>query len=426
MQKKDILEIKKRFKKNDCTFTKMRGCYVNSEKNILFNLEETFLALPEETFYKYLEIAKKTLSGKLGNNLLELNLEKNNTSENYLSDKQEFLMNLKRSALKDNNLLNQLYKSIIDNYEYDENYLILLFHDAYDVMKKTSDNRKLDESEEVYEYILCAICPVSLSKPGLAYLEDENTIGARVRDWVVEMPTNGFIFPAFTDRSSDIDALLYYTKNPKDTHPELMECVLGCNSLRTASEQKEIFTSINEDAISDKAKSEEIISEIHENINILIEENDQMGSDEPVTINNSILEDVLMENGISDEITEKIENSYEENFKDNEIVAENFVDSKVLAANNEKKKEKALKKEIEILKEKLDDKKTDEINETVSIDTSKQDNDNSKDQYDVVLYVKPDKVSKIKSQLIDGDKCLVIPLTEDEKANINGETKILE
>ncbi|KOF57622.1 hypothetical protein AGR56_15030 [Clostridium sp. DMHC 10] len=46
--------------------------------------------------------------------------------------------------------------------------------DAYDVMKKTTDNSKLDESEEVYEYILCAICPVSLAKPALGYLEDEN------------------------------------------------------------------------------------------------------------------------------------------------------------------------------------------------------------------------------------------------------------
>lgn len=79
-------------------------------------------------------------------------------------------------------------------------------------MTKTTDNSKLDESEEVYEYLLCAICPVSLAKPALGYLEDENRIGARIRDWIVGAPDLGFVFPAFTDRSTDINSVMYYTK----------------------------------------------------------------------------------------------------------------------------------------------------------------------------------------------------------------------
>lgn len=81
--------------------------------------------------------------------------------------------------------MDAFYDLVIDSYDYVGNYLILVFHDAYDVMTKTSDNNKLDESEEVYEYLLCAICPVNLTKPGLGYREDENRIGPRIRDWVV-------------------------------------------------------------------------------------------------------------------------------------------------------------------------------------------------------------------------------------------------
>lgn len=73
MKKKDILELKKRFTKNKCTFTKMCGCYVNGEKNTLLKFRETFLNLEEDDYFKYLEIAKKVLSGTLGNNILELN-----------------------------------------------------------------------------------------------------------------------------------------------------------------------------------------------------------------------------------------------------------------------------------------------------------------------------------------------------------------
>ena len=55
MQKKDILELKRRFKKDACTFTKLRGCYVDNQKNILLHIDETFLNLEEDEFYKYLE-----------------------------------------------------------------------------------------------------------------------------------------------------------------------------------------------------------------------------------------------------------------------------------------------------------------------------------------------------------------------------------
>ncbi|MDZ7543176.1 DUF4317 family protein, partial [Clostridium perfringens] len=162
---------------------------------------------------------------------------------------------------------------IIYNYDYTGNFLILVFHDAYDVITKTKDNAKIDESEEVYEYVLCAICPVSLSEPGLRYFEEENKIKARIRDWVVDSPTNGFVFPAFIDRSSDVNSIMYYTKNAKDTHPELMENSLGCYSKQTATIQKETFQSIIKDSFSaDEKKADEIFMEVQENLNNMIEE----------------------------------------------------------------------------------------------------------------------------------------------------------
>ena len=141
MKKKDILELKKRLKKDYCTFTKMCGCYVSGEKHIILKFRETFLNLDEDEYFKYLEIAKKVLSGSIGNNILELNFP---VGEDLINEKQVSLMQLKRSQLKDDALLNSFYKSIIDNYDYTGNFLILIFHDAYDVITKTNDNAKLD------------------------------------------------------------------------------------------------------------------------------------------------------------------------------------------------------------------------------------------------------------------------------------------
>ena len=444
MRKKDILELKKRLKKDHCTFTKMCGCYVNGEKHIILKFRETFLNLDEDEYFKYLEIAKKVLSGTIGNNILELNFP---TNEDLINERQISLMQLKNSQLKDDALLDDFYESIIDNYDYTGNFLILVFHDAYDIITKTTDNGKIDESEEVYEYVLCAICPVSLSEPGLRYFEEENKIKARIRDWVVDAPTNGFVFPAFIDRSSDVNSVMYYTKNAKDTHPELMENALGCYSKQTATIQKETFQSIIKDSFSaNEEKADKIFMEIQENLNTMIDEHNSMYDDtdcEPITLTKKDIQSLLMESGVPEEITTKIEKSYIENFGDDLPLAENLIDAKALKINEQRKKEENLLKQVEILQTRLEQVKQEaavanethlstEVNDdnVVSEEASETNLEETQDtnlednkvtsHYDVILQVKPEKIPQIKSQMIDGQKCIVIPINEDEQATVNG------
>lgn len=434
MRKKDILELKKRFKKDHCTFTKMCGCYVNGEKNILLKFRETFLNLEEDDYFKYLEIAKKVLPGTIENNILELNFELN---EEHVNEKQLEFMKLKNSQLKDDLLLDDFYNSIINNYDYEGNFLILIFHDAYDIITKTKDNAKLDESEEVYEYILCAICPVELSKAGLRYFEEENSIKSRTRDWVVEAPSNGFVFPAFINRTTDVNSIMYYTKNAKDTHPELMENVLGCPSKQTNTEKKETFNDIIRDALGpDEKKSDHFFMEIQESLNNKIEEHNIIHEDSetPIFLTDEVIQDILNESGVPDEITTKIEKSYAESFGDTPPVADILIDNKALAAKAQKKKEEMLEKQVRILENKLERVTQDNSLNTeaaVEVDSNNliEENENNTfndnlsevdNNYDIVLQVKPEKVSKIKSEIINGQKCIIIPVDEDEHTNVNG------
>jgi hypothetical protein len=429
MNKKEIFEIKNRFKKADCTFTKVCGCYVNAHKEILVNFSETFLNLEDDEFYKYLEIAKKTLSGTIGNNLIELNFP---LDQEKTDGKQQFFMGLRESKLKSEGLLDAFYQLIIDSYDYVGNYLILIFHDAYDVMTKTTDNSKLDESEEVYEYLLCAICPVALTKPGLGYLENENRIGPRNRDWAVGAPDTGFIFPAFTDRSTDIDSVLFYTKNAIEPHKELMELALGCPAKTTATEQKNTFQKIITDAVNDSEQSSKVFSDIQESLRQLAEDETIFSdSSKEVVLSKKSVKEILMDSGLSEDITSKIETSYEENFGDEPPVIDYLIDKKLLAENEKRKVEKALSEEVQKLQEIL--------NETTKTVSSAQSNDEKENQtedvfeydentnasYDVVLHVKPEKMSQIESQIINGRKCIIIPMDENEHANVNGVTDFM-
>lgn len=413
MNKKDIMEIKRRFKKESCTFTRMCGCYVDAEKNKVVKFGQTFLNLEDEEFYKYLEIAKKVLSGTVGNNLLTLDIP---LEEESSGGRQQFLMGLRESRLKNDDLMDRFYDLVIDSYDYAGNYLILVFHDAYDVMTKTTDNNKLDESEEVYEYLLCAICPVSLSKPGLGYRADENRIGPRIRDWVVGVPDTGFVFPAFNDRSTDIHSLLFYTRDTKEPHSEFMENGLGCGSKRTATEQKNLFSHIVKHALGDDDEnSNEVLLDLQQKMSDYIEEQEVFVDEETgVILEGEELARLMADTGISDDAASSIKEAYTENFSDQLPEVAHLIDPKSLEANARIREEEELRAQVEELKQQV------ALHQASSADEADDEADDGIRTYDVVLRVKPEKVSQIKSQIIDGHKCLVIPMEENEHAAVNG------
>lgn len=422
MNKKEVLELKRRFKKDAATFQQMVGCYVDGNKNKICKFGGKFLNLEDEEYYKYLEIANKALSGTLGNNLLNLDFP---IEEEEIGGRQHILMALRESKLSDEALLETFYDLVIDTYDHAGNYLILLFYDVYDVLTRTSDNDNLDESEEAYEYLICAICPVDLSKPGLSYLDDEKRIGPRIRDWVVNAPDTAFTFPAFNDRSTDVHSCLFYTKNTKEPHTEFMTNGLGCGATRTATEQKMAFTTIVRNALgADNEDTEDIIMDIQQNLSEMIDEYEETHDDDEVFVLDIDSMGKLFEaSDIPEDKANKIEKGVEEAFGDQLPPAEHILDAKALAANSVRLEKIALEDQVGVLTVQLNDK-TEELQErTTQLIAKQEEIDNyiaETKTYDVVLRVKPEKASQIHSQEINGKKCIVIPMEENENATING------
>ena len=423
MNKKGVLELKRRFKKEAATFTRVCGCYVDGNHNKVCKFGNTFLNLEEDEFYKYLEIANKALSGTIGNNLLELKFP---IEEEEVGGRQHILMALRASKLEDENLLDTFYDLVIDTYDHAGNYLIVLFHDAYDVMTRTKDNNNLDESEEVYEYLICAICPVDLSKPGLGFLEEEHRIGTRVRDWVVGAVDTAFLFPAFNDRSTDIHSTLFYTKNTKEPHSEFMANGLGCGIERTATEQKMAFHSIVRNVLgAEDEHTDDVLLDLQQNLSDMIDEYAETHDDDEdaFLLDKEVVTKLLADSDISEEKAAKIEKSVDEAFGEKPPAAENVIDFKALVQNELRVEKMALEDQVGTLTVQLNEKDEALAERTSQLIEKQEEIDNyiaETKTYDVVLRVKPEKASQIKSQVINGQKCLVIPMDEDEHATING------
>lgn len=368
MNKKEVLEIRKQFSPANCAITRICGCYVNHEKEKICESREAFLSMPEEEAYKYFDIFKHTLSGTLGKNMI--NMEFSLESE-MQGGAQEFLLKLRDSELKDEMLVEEFYDKIIEHYHYGENYYIVLIYAAYDVPGKSTDGMEMDDaSDTVFKHILCSICPVKLSKAALSYNPESNQMEDRIRDWIVEMPMNGFLFPAFHDRAADLHSMLYYSKNPEELQPELIDQVFGAGIPVTAKSQKEIFDTVIAETLGEACEYE-VVRNIHENLCEMVEEHKE--APEPLELSKADVKKLLEKSGADEEKMKVFDKEFDA------VAGERTT---LLAGNiaNVRK---------------------------FSVETP-----------DVVIKVNPERADLVETREIDGRKCLVIAI--DEHVEVNG------
>lgn len=320
MNSKEVAELRRRFTKDGVSIQRIAGCFVDEDHNKVCCMNETFLNLPEEIFYKYLDIVKDIFRPKkIGENMLELDMDQNKDTEMY--DK------LLESKLKNEDVLQNFYDEIIEGNDYYGKYLILLYYDAYDVMKRTSDGADLDESEEVYEYIACAVCPVTLTKPGLAYDDGRNEIDARIRDWVVDMPEKGFIWPAFTDRSSDREHVMYFTKDVKNTDTAFMGW-MGMIPRRTITQkQAELFNIVEKRLTNEDELSQKAIAKFEANLERAVAD---IEDGEKAEIRKEQIEKLFKGATYYDGIEKEIAKDYEERFKGDYAAAGELLNKKLI------------------------------------------------------------------------------------------------
>lgn len=333
---KDVLELRHRMTRENCTITRMCGCYVNSDKDILLEIGETFLNLEDEEFYKYLDIAKELFSKQIEDKVMSAELREDR-------GQQELLLRVRESKLKEPEMLEELYQRIIDYYDYEGHFLILVFHDAYDVMKRTTDNNDLDESEEVYEYLMCAICPMHLTKPGLGYREDENRIAPRIRDWVVDKPECGFVWPAFEERTAEVGKVVFYHNKPAEPQWNLMENGIGVIPKLTMTQERNRFLDCFNDFIDDKPKEDTMVLDVCERLDSMqrkIELTEMILTPE-------LLQDICEKSDIPAGATKRIREAYEEKFETGMPKVSHLLSGTILSNIKERQKKEALQEVLQ-------------------------------------------------------------------------------
>lgn len=311
MNRKEIAEIRRRLNPDKNAISCVRGCYVNEKREVVSTFNRPLLSFPQEEMEKYLALFKRSLAGVPGKNLIDINFRPDQVME---GEEHRLLQGMRSTALTVEAGIQRFYDNIINSLNMEGNYLILLMHDAYDVPFRTRDDQKVDEiNEEVFNYILCCVCPVKLTKPALSYFAEDNDFHARESDWVVAAPELGFMFPTFDDRATNIYSALYFTRDAANIHEEFIDAIFNTDKPMPAPEQKENFQAILEEAL-DEDLNLEVVQTVHEQMRDMIEAHKADKSAEPLEISKREVTTMLESCGVPEEKVTVFEEKYDEMF----------------------------------------------------------------------------------------------------------------
>lgn len=326
MTEREVAELRRRFKADQCNITRVKGCYVNASREIVCTFDQPIIMLGQEEGEMLLNNLRKTLSGTLGKNLLDIEFD---TAQVAYGEEHKLLMTLRNSRLEDEEALNAFYQKTIQTVDLEENYLILLAHDSYDVPYRSKDGEKHEDmSTDVFNYILCSICPVKLTKAALSFLAHENRFDHMNPDWVVSAPELGFLFPAFDERATNLYNALYYTKNIGENHANFVDTVFRAPSPMPAAVQKETFQSVLGDTLAEDC-SYHVVQAVHDSFCGMIEEHKANKIEEPLKVSKGTVKQVLKSCGVTEERVEQFGERYDHMFgEEASLPPRNLIDTK--------------------------------------------------------------------------------------------------
>ena len=371
MNKKEITELKKSFKSDNGYFTMDRilTAFVDAEKNILYNNTHSTYTMTVEDRDIYDETLLKILNTNIGKNFKEFSFPNSAYEE---GQSQNILYNVVKGELKDTEYNNTYIEHIVNNLMYTGPYTIITAFCVYNVRKKNSnDEFNENDEDELYKFILTAICPADTGDDGFIFDSNNKEIIKKLNTELIinKAPSDGFIFPVFSNRSSDINYVGIYSKSKAKPNISMIENVMSCTFTTTSDVEKNNFQTILKTVV-DEDLNYNFINNVNDKIKDIIDQN--RDETEATTSDSNKLEDIFRECGLNQDRVNMVKPVYEKLCGDNELTAYNLVDYKT----------------------------------TVDIDGIK-------------VNIKSYDTDKVRTSVIDGRRCLIIDI-DDPTVEING------
>lgn len=370
MNKKETAEIKKNFSDNSGFFImeKILTAFIDSEKNVRYNHVNSCLTMPAEEHEVYSETLKKVLNTNVGKAFVEYEFP----NEAYETGKsQDILYKLLKSELKDEQACEDFVNHIANNLIYAGNYVLITAYCCYTVRRKDKNDDFADGEDEIYRYLLTAVCPVTTGSDGFVFDYFNNEIVKKLNTELIisKAPTDGFLYPVFSNRSTDVNHIMYYSKKANDPNISMVENVLGCTFVMSAENEKANFQTILKNVVGDDLDYM-VIKSVNDRIQEFVEENKD--DTDKTVIDHLMLKEILSDVGLPEDRVQMVKPVYDKVCGNAPLTASNLVEKK-----------------------------------TVMVTAG------------ITVNIKPEASDKVRTSVIDGRRCLLIDI-DDPTIEING------
>jgi hypothetical protein len=302
MNKKELAEIKKHFDTDDSlfTFNRILRFYVDAEKNVRGLISQSVHEITEAELAFAAHSTKKVLSGTMGKNVVEYAFP----NEEYEEDgAQKLLYTLTKSGLKNDSENADFAERLAKTLSFETTYAVTAAHCTYSVITKGKSDEPAGAAppnDLDYSFIAVAVCPVSAADPGLIFDKDADRLLQKsdTELAVSERPTDGFLFPVFSDRAPDINCVAVFSRNTAKPNTSMVEGFLGCGFVRPPKAERAVFGALLQNVCGDELDYTKIL-EIDRKISEII---DTTQSDtELAVIDAGRIGKMLYETGVSEE-----------------------------------------------------------------------------------------------------------------------------
>ncbi|WP_304685037.1 DUF4317 family protein [Ileibacterium valens] len=332
MNNEELKEIRRQYKKKNKNFNIYRVAYsyvipaIPETQIPSFEIKdwEDFREAEQEIF---LSMFKKALSGKIGKNLMEYEFEREAGQENGYQKK---LYTLNKSLLKDEELVTKLRDEIIANDGFNQKHLITIASCEYLVPVLDKNGEVIPDSAPMpFQFLLGCINEVDLTDIGLFYNPDTANMEKKIDEDMHVLPKvlDGFMFPVFADRGADISRLLYFTAKPKEPNDGLIEVLCGREAELPYDREQQNFAGLISDLAQDEL-SLQLIQNLQENVREMISENPDS---EAFSLSKNEMENLLSNSGISEQKMDRFSAVYDNQVGEEELKAVNMIDTSKLA-----------------------------------------------------------------------------------------------
>ena len=319
MTQREISEIKRRLTLERNNISKIYGCFINKNKEKISTIEASLGLINNTEAEQYLSLFKKNLSGSIGRNLIDIELATDFVTN---SEEHRLLMRNLDTAFEDEEARNKLFDTILEGLTLeDSNYVVMVCLDRYDVPRKTFDALEGGEveSESVFTYMLCCVCPVHEGKTALGYVPADKEFHSCTSPQIIGKPEMGFMFPCFDDRRANIYNALLYTKDIANTRGSFIGTLFKTEPPMSAPEQKETFSQVLAEVL-EKDLSFDVVQSVHEQVREIVEEHKEQKKNEPLDFTANDVAVILKGNGIAEEKVEEFKNKCTESFGNSPVL----------------------------------------------------------------------------------------------------------